>query len=113
MSAINGKSELAKDRLIYARDWGGGVFTDAVVVQNWKFMRFFRQPNERVYAGLAFDLDRDPREIHPVPERFDRAAGMIEEASGHHGVAYPASFVELPAEVEDRLRDLGYLQESE
>ena len=112
LPAIQTGETLPPDRPIYARHAAFGEHNDAVVLGNRKYVRFFDVDTGDVVMRRVFDVPADPRELRSVSDEFGDAASALEEAAGAGGRTYEAQFRDLSPEVEEQLRELGYLRDA-
>jgi arylsulfatase A-like enzyme len=113
LAAIRAGTPLDPARPTYAREWGNGVFSDALVMGGHKYVRFFRSADGGLAVRQVFDLRADPRETTSTGDRFGEVGHVFQDAAGDHGLAFPPSWESPIREIEAPLRALGYLQGNE
>jgi arylsulfatase A-like enzyme len=110
LGAIRGGSPLPADRVLYARNAAFGELNDAFVVNGRKHLRFFDIASGALTARRLFDLDNDPRETtSPDADALPAIAALTEAAGSRQGLHFEVIFDGIDADVEARLRALGYL----
>jgi arylsulfatase A-like enzyme len=112
LAAIRDGAPLDPSRPTYAREWGGGVFSDALVLDGRKYVRFFRGPDGGLAIRRVYDLRTDPRETASSSDRFGEVGLVLRDISGHHGLAFEPNWSTPTQEIEAPLRALGYLEGS-
>jgi arylsulfatase A-like enzyme len=113
LAAIRDGAPLDPARPIYAREWGAGVFSDALVLRGHKYVRFFRGPDGGLAIRRVYDLRADPRETASSGDRFGEIGLAFRDAASDHGLAYAPSWSAPAQEIEAPLRALGYLDPAE
>jgi arylsulfatase A-like enzyme len=113
LAAIRDGAPLDPARPTYAREWGTGVFSDALVLDGRKYVRFFRGPDGGLAVRRVYDLRADPRETVSSGDRFGEVGLVFREASSDHGLAFAPTWTAPPQEIEAPLRALGYLEGGE
>jgi arylsulfatase A-like enzyme len=109
MPVIRGEEPDTTDRPIYARNDAFGLWTDAMIWRDHKYIRYFRPDGEIAYRG-SFDLEQDPREVRRLRRGWRRVEPMLEDLASKHGIAYEARYSESDPTVVEQLQALGYLR---
>jgi arylsulfatase A-like enzyme len=109
MPVIRGEEPDTSDRPIYARNDAFGLWTDAMIWRNRKYIRYFRPDGETAYRA-TFDLEQDPQEALRLRRGWGRAKPMLEDLAGKHGIEYEARYSESDPTVVQQLQALGYLR---
>jgi arylsulfatase A-like enzyme len=109
LAAIRDGARLDPARPTYAREWGAGVFSDALVIDGRKYVRFFRSAEGGLARRQIFDLRADPREITSAGDRFGEVGVRFRDAAGDHGLAFAPIWAAPAPGIEATLRALGYL----
>jgi len=109
LSSIRQGQPIAAPRYLYARNSAFGQLNDAVLFGRYKVIRFFDIDSGALLEQRRFDLEDDPRETRAVPDDGAPTADDFRLMAGNHGLAFEAKFDGVDAEVEARLRALGYL----
>ena len=109
LPAILEGRELADDRPIYGRHSAFGTLTDGLVHEGRKYLRYFDATTGDLVRREVFDLAADPREAVPVGDEFEPVRELIRIEAGTRGVVFEKRFADVPADVQEKLRALGYL----
>ncbi len=109
MSDPGQSSGRSGSRVVFASGIAYGPGQIAALRGHDKVVRFLDSGD-----SIAFDLDKDPHERQPVdPRRISGIAPLLSAFEQLERKApAPASTFEIPADVHERLRALGYLQDS-
>jgi arylsulfatase A-like enzyme len=99
------------ERAIYARMSAFNNANECVVVHGRKLMRYLEPGSRSVVRRVVFDLDADPAETRVISDEFGPEGTLLDEATGTHGVRFPARFEAPEEHVLRRLQALGYLRE--
>ena len=71
-------------------------------------MRYFNPETREESRRRSFDLEQDPREILDLGSDFGRAGALRDQAATTNGIEYQSRLEEIPEDVLDALKALGY-----
>jgi len=109
LGAIRSGRPIPTSRHLYARNSAFGQLNDALLIDRHKILRFFDVDTGAIVEQRKFDLEVDPRETQPEPYDPSAFAEAFGRVAGDHGMAFEVQFDGVEADVEARLRALGYL----
>jgi arylsulfatase A-like enzyme len=109
MPSIQGKNVSLEDRALYTKMSAFGHWTDAVIWQNKKYMRFFDSRTNAIKTLRVFDLETDPDETKSIPFDAEDTLQRLDNAAGFHGLQFANSYEDIDPELSEKLRTLGYL----
>jgi arylsulfatase A-like enzyme len=96
---------------VYAKNSAFGVLQDCVVIDRWKYVRYFDRETHEVIQRRLFDLAADPQETESLADEFGPQEAVLTAAAADHGLRFEVNYDELPPAVKQRLQALGYLEE--
>ena len=98
------------DRLLYARMSAFHAWTDAVIVNNKKYMRFFDANTGTVVKYRVFDVENDPNETRSLKVDPAQIEAIFENALDGDSLTFQSSYEKIRPESLEQLKALGYLE---
>lgn len=99
-----------KNRPIYSKVSAFGAFSDSLIYNNHKLIRYFDLHDSHLIKSSLFDIADDPRETKVLQDDSPELVMFITRESGTQGLVFPTEDMAPSKELQKQLRSLGYLE---